>query len=430
MNFESGNGVSSDVMVQAYSNIVRLFTRILDEGEGEMWGELEGRIERFLEQPWGCGIPIGEMAVLVAMSKRWSFLEDGDVKSCVLDEYFIRKVGEVERFMRAQPLLQTKSDERTKEEGERKLRRELRGRITQEMRREETNKLSSAYTFTISNYEAWKRSISSPSSPSIPFTVTTTKSSPCGLEWAVSCSKREAYLKLVRGWETWGVDWELTVRLYVGSVVRGREEVVVLNGKNKVINVTRDLVRALEEQKKGARGEGVEFVVEGMVKKVTSAIHEDRRGRDVERVYRKELPEVLKKWREDRKEGERNVRKVESLEGQLEVHFGATEVANKALVFGVVAPRWFLVEGAKEMLDENMGRVPSKVMEGVVGLVEMIRGMKGYGEFFKALKFEVNGGNEGMGRYVRKAEMALEGEVNLDSHLFVWRRGERNEGQR
>ena len=91
---------------------------------------MDGRIEKFLERPWGCLFSIGEVMVLVAVSKKYSF-DDDEVKGCLLEEFFVREVGEVERFMgkKEQLLLQTKTNEQAEEDGERRVRRELKGRI-------------------------------------------------------------------------------------------------------------------------------------------------------------------------------------------------------------------------------------------------------------------------------------------------------------
>ena len=424
----TSNGAESEAMVHIYSDILRLFTRMLDDDEGgAMWGELDMKIERFLAGPWGCPLSIGEVMVLLAMSKKYSFADD-EVKRCVLEEFFVRKVGEVERYVRGQPLLQTKADDQVEEEGERQVRRELRGRIVQSMKKDEIDKLSSKYNFTISNYGGWRRAISFPSSFSSSFTIAHTKrqGNP-GLEWGLSSSKRQASLRLVSGWETWGVDWELTVRVSFG-LLKGKKssQVVVLNAKNKVVDVTEEVLWLF-----GEKEEEVELVVEAKVNKITSAIHEDRQKRDAEKRYRKELPGALKEWKKVKDEKEKKVRKVESLEGQLSVHFGATGVTNKALVFGALAPRWFLVEGAKGVLDASFGVLPKKVVVGVMNMVEMIVGMEGYEGFFQALEFEkVVGGGKGMAKFIRRAELELEGNMNLDPFLFVWRQWLNDEGQR
>ena len=163
------------------------------------------------------------------------------------------------------------------------------------------------------------------------------------------------------------------------------------------------------------------------------------RGREVERAYRKELVEALKEWRKGKEEREKKVKKVETLGGQLRVHFEATKMTNKGFVVGVLVPKWFLVGGANEVLDVSGGVLPKKVVGGVVEMVERIMKMEGYEAFFKALKFEgvvgvVGGkaGEEGMGRFIRRMELVVERrEMNLDPFLFVWRRWLlKEEGQR
>ena len=378
------NNVPPEGMVQAYSHVLRLFTRILDDGE--MWGEVDETIRSFFACPEGCSISMGELMVLLSLSKKFSFWGNANVKRCVLNEFFIRK-AEMEGY-------QGLTGNNKGQEGGKRLRREeLRGKIAREMEWVEP-KFNHVHTFVISNYGDWRRSISSPSSRPAPFSVVSTKGTD-GLEWEVSSSKKKAILKLIRGFETWGVDWELGVELFVGSWGTGDSTGVVVRAKNRVVDVTQDVLRMLE--RKGDR----EFVVvEVKATKVTSSIHEDRRKREMEKRYKMELQEDLRKLKEVKKE------KTTSLEGQLRAHFEATAVANKAMMFGALAPQWFLQEGANEILDGNLGVPPQKVMEGVVGLVEMIRGVRGYEEFFRALKFENKvRGREEVGKFIREAEL-------------------------
>ena len=210
----------------AYSHILRLFLRYLDgKDNGQLLQKrIDKKIEMFLKGREKGGnkgvgeVEIGEMLVLLGLSENYSFLKEGEKKEVgreILEEFFVRKVGKVESYIKDNAV-RTKTEEeirREEDEEEERLRArgerelgEVKERAIRRRRREDKEELSGVESFVLKNYGRWKREedfppLSSPSpspspSPSLPPTPIkvfvsniTSPNEKSSLKWWLSFSK-------------------------------------------------------------------------------------------------------------------------------------------------------------------------------------------------------------------------------------------------